>query len=369
MAGLFAGGWIVGHMNDERREGAARGMRDVLRTVGLGGAHFEVMINSKPPGAWISLDGQDLARRTPASVEMKPGEHEVTLSFSDLGAATYTVRGADGDRLALEPALWGSINVYSSDEEVPVAVSVDGVPRGFAPLRADSLAPGAHDVRFSGPGLPSWGQTVQVRVAESSDLIARPMTSPATGVIEVRASLTTETGTVDVEGARVYLDGEPAGKTPLTLELPRGPHSIRVEHLGETAPVQVIDLPGGNQRFASFQLRPASDLPSLATVNPPSTIPLDQPTVISAALDGVQTSELREMWLHVQTPDGPWRRYQMAWLKAPGGVVGVAVFPTTLFGQDGRARYYTSASTQAGDEYYSEVGEAARPDAPRAPKR
>ena len=69
------------------------------------------------------------------------------------------------------------------------------------------------------------------------------------------------------------------------------------------------------------------------------------------------------MWLHVQTPDGPWRRYQMAWLKSPGGVVGVAVFPTTLFGEDGRAHYYASASTQGGDEYYSEVQVAARPGA------
>ena len=369
MAALFAGGWIIGHLNDERRAGAARGVRNVLRTVGLGGAHFEVMVNSRPQGAWISVDGEDLARRTPASVELEPGEHQVTLSFSDLGAATFEVRGADGDRLTLEPPLWGAVQIYSSDQDVPVAVSVDGVPRGFAPLRVDSLTPGAHEVRFSGPGLPSWGQTVQVRVSESAELIARPMTSPATGVIEVRASMATETGTVDVEGAKVWLDGEPAGQTPLTLELPRGPHSIRVEYLGEAAPVQVIDLPGGNQRFASFLLRSGQAFATLTALDPPAVVPLDQPTVVSMALDGVQPTSVHEMWLHVQTPDGPWRRYQMAWLKATGGVVGVAVFPTTLFGEDGRARYYSSASTNGGDEYFSEVYVAARAAAATASRR
>jgi len=367
MAALFAGGWIIGHMNDERRSGAMRGVRNALRSVGLGGSHYEVMVNSRPPGAWISVNGEDLARRTPASIELEPGEHDVTLSFSDLGSATFTVRGLDGDRLALDPPLWGSIHVYSSDEEVPVAVSIDGVARGFAPLVADSLQPGAHEVRFSGPGLPSWGQTVQVRVQESQDLIARPMTSPATGVIEVRASMATETGSVDVEGAKVWLDGELAGQTPLTLELPRGPHSIRVEHMGESAPVQVIDLPGGNQRFASFTLRPGADFPVLQAIDPPAEIPLDAPTVVSMGLEGVSSTEVREMWLHVQTPDGPYRRYQMAWLKSPGGVVGVAVFPTTMFDADGRVRFYASASTQGGDEYFSEVRVASRPGAQAPP--
>jgi hypothetical protein len=366
-AALFAGGWIIGHMNDERRAGAARDVRNVLRSVGLGGAHFEVMVNSRPPGAWISVNGEDLARRTPASIELEPGEHDVTLSFSELGAATFKVRGADGDRLTLDPPLWGSIHVFSSDEAVPVAVAVDGIARGFAPLRVDSLQPGAHEIRFSGPGLPSWGQTVQVRVNESADLIARPMTSPATGVIEVRAAMATETGSVDVEGAKVWLDSEPAGQTPLTLELPRGPHSIRVEHMGESAPVQLIDLPGGNQRFATFQLRPGAGFPTVSPLGPPAVVPLDRPTVVSMALDGVASTEVREIWLHVQTPDGPWRRYQMAWLKSQGGVVGVAVFPTTLFGSDGRVHYYASASTLGGDEYFSEVRIAASPGAKPAP--
>jgi hypothetical protein len=133
--------------------------------------------------------------------------------------------------------------------------------------------------------------------------------------------------------------------------------------MGETAPVQLIDLPGGNQRFAKFQLRPGADFPTLTPLDPPAVIPLHRPTVVSVSLDGVSSTEVREMWLHVETPDGSWRRHQMAWLKFPGGVVGVAVFPTTLFGSNGRVHYYASTSTQGGDEYFSEVRIATRPDA------
>jgi len=42
-------------------------------------------------------------------------------------------------------------------------------------------------------------------------------------------------------------------------------------------------------------------------------------------------------------------------LKAPDGVVGVAVFPVALFDARGIARYYVSATTQTGDDYFTEI--------------
>jgi hypothetical protein len=133
--------------------------------------------------------------------------------------------------------------------------------------------------------------------------------------------------------------------------------------------VQVIDLPGGNQRFANFQLTQDSDYPEMRPIAPPSVIPLDRPTVISAALDRVQSIDIREMWLHVRIPDGPWRRYQMAMLKVTGGVVGVAVYPTTLFDEDGTSQYYISAASQLGDEYFSELLSVSTPEASRKKSR
>ena len=177
----------------------------------------------------------------------------MTLSFLDLGAASYTVHGTKRERSRLEAQLDGSLEIVSPDPDAVIAVAVDGEARGFAPVRVEGLAPGAHEVRFSGPGMASWGQTVEIKVHEQRQIFTRPLQSPATGLIQIRATRAEDGETKPLQGARVWLDGQPRGATPITLELPRGPHSVRVSFQGEEAPVQVIDLPGGNQRFATFE--------------------------------------------------------------------------------------------------------------------
>jgi hypothetical protein len=358
---LFAGGLLVGRLQSPE----SAGIGGALRSLGLGGARYQLVVQSRPPGAWIAVDGKDVARRTPATVDLSPGEHEITLSFSDHGSASFTVRGQSGDREQLDAPLWGSLSVYASDAALPVSVSVDGEPRGFAPLMVDSLLPGTHEVRFSGPGMPSWGQTIEIRVRENAEVVARAMTSPATGLLEIRARYSEAGQSDDLDGAQVWVDGELRGKTPLSLELPRGPHSIRVVHQGETAPIQLIDLPGGNQRFSTFEFGLNIERPSFAPVSLPARIPLDQPTVVSAVLRGAAPGELREMWLHVRNGDGTWRRSAMTMLKAPDGVVGVGVFPLTVFDAKGRTSWYASAATTVGDEYYTEILSIDAAPAPR----
>ena len=305
-------------------------------------------------GAWIAVDGKDLGLRTPSSVEVSPGEHAIGLSFPDLGGVRYTVRGVKDDRVPLNATLWGALEIFSPNEVGVIAVTVDGVARGFAPLRADSLTPGVHEVRFAAPGAAPWGQTVDIRVGETKDLLARAVQSPATGMLQVQATLTDEQGTQPLKGGQVWIDGEARGVTPLALDLPRGPHSVRLVYKGQEAPVQVIDLPGGNQRFAVFEFGMDQDAPRLMS-SPLVRVPRDRPVVISAWFAGFGAPEVREMWLHAQMREGVWRRYPMTLLKAPSGTIGVAVFPVGAFDSGGRARYYLSAHYGQGDDCFTEM--------------
>ncbi|MBI5711503.1 MAG: PEGA domain-containing protein [Candidatus Eisenbacteria bacterium] len=358
VAALFAGGWLLGSLEQPRGRGTSGGFALALRGLGLGPARYEVMVNSRPSGAWIAVDGADRAQRTPATIELEPGAHQVGISISGLGSAVYEVRGDRGDRLTLDAVLWGSIQIGAPEGTAPIAVAVDGAARGFAPLAVDSLQPGTHVVQFSGAGVPPWESAVEVRVNQATEVLAQPVSSPATGLLEVRATVSDEVSAQPLSGAAVWVDGEARGVTPLRLDLPRGPHSIRASWHGEDAPVQVLDLPGGNQRFATFEFGLAVPRPRLGALLPSPRVPLDRPTLLSAPLDGVRVAELSEMWLHVRTPEGAWRRYPMTAMKAPGGVVGAAVFPTTLFDAKGRAAFYVSASTRTGEEYFTEIQHA-----------
>ena len=358
---LFAVGWLLGGFPGGHRGEPGRGpLASMLARFGLGPAHFQVVVDSHPQGAWIALDGRDLARRTPATIEAEPGTHHVSLSVANLGHAVYEVHGERDGRVELDATLWGSLTVNSMDNSVAVKVTVDGTPRGLAPLMVDSLAPGVHQVQFWSPGAGSWDQIVEVRVREAVELVARPFASPSTGLLEVRATLSGEGAPQTVSGASVWLDGEPRGVTPLKLELARGPHSVRLAWHGQDSPVQVIDLPGGNQRFANFELGGEVERPRLQ-VAPPGRITPGTPTLVSATLEGLSAADVREMWLHVSTPEGQWRRSAMNVIKAPGGAIGTVLFPTVQLDTHGRARFYVSLATRSGDELFTEIQTALGP--------
>jgi hypothetical protein len=356
---LLVIGWLVGSLQDSNGTGRSKGgIAAIAKRLGLGGPHFTVELTSIPDGATIAVDGKPIAERTPATLDLPVGEHQVTISFGDHGATTVPVRGDRKDeRVELAVPAWGALEVFAPETGSLIAVTVDGAPRGYAPLLVDSLAPGVHDVRFSGPGLGSWGETVAIRVRETQQILARPMHSPATGLLQIRAETTAGGEAQPIAGARVWVDGESRGVTPLTLELPRGPHSIRVQRGEDEAPVQVIDLPGGNQRFATFDLGAEGPAVTLKVSTPPR-IPLDRSVVISASLEGALPSDVREMVLHARTPDGTWRRYPMTLLATPTGAVGAIAFPVPLLGPQGRTLFYVSAVTSQGDEHYTEMQRA-----------
>jgi hypothetical protein len=366
---LFAAGWLLGGFVPEGGTATHRPnlMLQLLQSFSLAAGRYHVSVETEPDGASIAVDGRVLAKLTPAVIDLKPGAHQVTLSYPDLGSATFGVRGRRDQNVTLHEALWGRLSVEQDTPDVPVSVSVDGRDLGFVPVTLDSVAPGAHDVRFSGPNMTPWAQTVAVKVRESARIVAHPMVSPATGVLSIRATRNDEQGSAPLAGGEVWLDGELIGRTPLTLELPRGPHSVKVVYGQQAAPVQVIDLPGGNQRFATFQLGAGSPDVRLTPVSVVSKVLADQPALVSAGLNGVGLSDVREMWLHVRGPDDNWQRYALNVLKTPDGVVGVATFPLGDFDDKGLTKYYLSALLITGDEYFTEIANAQLVAAPHQP--
>ena len=357
---LFGVGWIVGHSQTPDNDVHATPMSRVLRAVGLGGARFTASIDTDPPGAFITIDGKEIGRRTPSTVELAPGKHEVTLSMPDLGSVKVALEGTRGQKKQVNEALHGSLDVAALDPSVPVKMSLDGQAQGWLPVSVAKLPPGMHEVQFSGPNMQAWGQPVNILIRQNTKLVARPMMSPATGVVQVQASNNDDNGTAPLSGASVFVDGELRGSTPLTLELPRGPHSLRVTYQNETAPVQVIDLPGGNKRFASFQFGLDSDLPPLKLQANYALVPARKVTTVTATLDGLDVKDVREAWLHARSPEGLWRRYEMTLASGPRGATLSTVFPGIMFEGQKTVVWYLSAATTQGDDFYTEMQRSSR---------
>ncbi|MFI5372247.1 MAG: PEGA domain-containing protein, partial [Candidatus Eisenbacteria bacterium] len=361
VAVLFGVGWLLGAVQwpaahpGETRRGP---LGALLQTLGFHGPHYAVTVSSQPDGAWIKVDGQELQRRTPSTIELSPGHHVVTLSFGQWGEVGYPLDGKKGDTRKVDGTLWGAIELVSPDPTAVIAVSIDDRPRGFAPLKVDSLAPGPHQVRFSGPGMASWGQTIEVKVGETQQVLARAVSSPSTGMLVVRAIGHVDGETGELKGAKVFLDGHPHGVTPQTVELARGPHSVRVEWQNETTAVQMIDLPGGNQRFATFDLGGGAEPPRFK-LDAPARFPEGEPVVVSATLDGIPSTDVREMWLHVRGSEGTWERYPLSRLDSRLSAVGAITFPAGAFDAQGLTQWYVSITTAQGDEFYTELQDAA----------
>jgi hypothetical protein len=127
-------------------------------------------------------------------------------------------------------------------------VLVNGTPRGLTPLAVRDLEFGTHTIAVEAPGYPRWQQTVTLtaeRPAQSFEVAldnpaaasggAAPAGTPPAGAAPGgRAPAGTATAGLQVDsrpaGAQVWVDGTPAGVTPLLLpNVSVGIHSVRIE--------------------------------------------------------------------------------------------------------------------------------------------
>lgn len=362
IAVLFAIGWWVGTRGGNKpviqSHRAPLGIR-MLRAVGIGSSPFTAVIASNPPGARIIIDGKPSNFRTPAEVELAPGSRRIGLTLPNLGIVTTTVKGTPGASVDVEIPLTGTLAIAPPNASTPVSVTIDGEPRGLAPVELRKLTPGVHELSYTSPGQTPWSQTVTVPLRGDVRVIARPFNLPAAGVIHVEATWIDDDGSSDLRGATVIIDGERRGVTPLTLELPRGPHSMRAEYQGEEVPVQVIDLPGGNKRYASFTFGSGGVFPKLVLKSPLSANSRD--ATVRVALQDLSLRDVREAWLHVRSETGSWRRYPMNIVNGDADPLAVVTFPASSPDSRGDAPFYVSALISTGEEYFTEVyGNGAR---------
>jgi sugar lactone lactonase YvrE len=178
-----------------------------------------LIVDSNPPGAAVTLDGEPKGR-TPVTVSgVKAGLRSLSLSLDGYrpwrGEVSVEGGAAARSSVTLEP-LPGSISVSSSP--AGAVVYLDGEPKGQTPTEIGQVAVGNHQIKVSLKGYRDWTDRVSV--------------GPG-GKVSRRVALTLMTGWVSITsgptGAKTTVDGKPIGQTPLErVELPVGDHRLNL---------------------------------------------------------------------------------------------------------------------------------------------
>jgi hypothetical protein len=181
-------------------------------------------INSDPPGAELTIDGQPVGA-TPFLCELEPGEHTLVLvkaKFRTAQATLHMPAGRDVDlRYPLAPAAQPATLAVVTDPP-GAKVSLDGVELGATPFIGQAPA-GNHELRIELSGHQKITRQMRFTDDRNSEVNVTLLKLPAEPVIAV---------STNPPGATLSIDGTDIGKTPFLSILSPGEHELTLRKEG-----------------------------------------------------------------------------------------------------------------------------------------
>jgi len=199
-----------------------------------------IVIESTPSGASVFLDGAEHDELTPTVIQqVRAGEnHEIRVEKRGFKSWVGTVEPEDDKPLSIEAPLErlvGTIIVKSTPPDASIFLDNSKKSSGSTPIELPEVsADDAHVVKVTKEGYEPGIQTITVKPDERREV--EVALKPLMGKLKIKVR----------PWARVYVDGEPMGMTPLIpLELPVGEHIVQVknERLREERSFKVIVKP------------------------------------------------------------------------------------------------------------------------------
>lgn len=206
-----------------------------------------VTLESTPPGARVTVDGEVLGETPLVAVALAAGEHRLQVEAERYLPLEQTLQVtgrniAQSLSLALAPA-WAEVTVDSAPPGATILV--DGEAQGATPAVVEILR-GERQLILQHPGYADWQQTLEVEAGAAMDL-GRLTLQPAAGILALRSA---------PAGANVTLDGEFQGQTPLELELdPDREHRLAVFKPGYRRHTDTVRLPAAGRDTRTINLQ------------------------------------------------------------------------------------------------------------------
>ncbi len=164
--------------------------------------------------------------------------------------------------LATTPPPPGAIEIRSVPEEASVMTGSEY--RGQTPLSMENLAPGTYTLTLS--HFRYEPRTVSATVEAGSTTVVNVVLVPSVGSLGIMSS---------PAGAKVFIDGNETGITPITLDnLYAGNHSVTLQLEGYASVQKPVTVLSGKSSNISFDLEPAGGFLNPAATRAGTTAPV-----------------------------------------------------------------------------------------------
>ena len=146
-------------------------------------SHGWLLVRTEPPGANVSIDGEDRGP-TPLSLsEIPSGFYQIEISVPGFTTEQRTIEISPEETIAaisieLDPSsdsdavLVAHGAVFVDSRPTGASVFLDGESVGVTPLIVQEVIVGIHEVRIIGDGYRSWLSTIQVEEGQRSRVTA-----------------------------------------------------------------------------------------------------------------------------------------------------------------------------------------------------
>lgn len=206
-----------------------------------------VTLRTEPAApADVTLDGESLGTTPLADVEVRPGVHRFEFKAERFLPEVRELDVAGGhERQSLTAMLtpsWAPVGVTSTPAGAQVLV--DGEPAATTPAELE-LEAGRREIELRLPGHNAWRDTILVNADEPLTLPSVEL-EPADGRVELVS---------EPADAAVSLNGEFAGRTPLTLSLrPGRTHALVVSKPGYAPATRELSVEADSGRRLALEL-------------------------------------------------------------------------------------------------------------------
>lgn len=234
------------------------GFREARRTVTLSPASRKsaielklepllglVLVQTTPPGAEVRIDGVDRGRTPLLLTDLPLGKYRMTLAAP--GFTPKQVEVAIENRTPQIVAFdLASDSARLSFTSTPsgASVAVNGLNKGVTPCEVDQLPTGENTIVITLPGYARFEQKVRLQAGAAQRIEAALTPLPASFAIFSTPP-----------GAKVYIDDQLAGQTPLTLDtVAPGMRVVRIEAAGYEPMTRSVELKAHERHVEEFAL-------------------------------------------------------------------------------------------------------------------